>query len=115
MFPGGRGGMNSRKMQQMMKQMGIDMEEISDVEEVIIKTKEKDLVFEEAEVTKMNAQGKTIFQVIGEPNQIEKETEPDEEDIELVMEQADATKEEAKKALKEKEGDIADAIVELKN
>lgn len=115
MFPGGRGNLNSRKMQQMMKQMGIDMEEIDDVEEVKITTKEKDLVFDEVEVTKMDAKGKTIYQVVGEPEQIQKEYEPDEEDVELVIDQANTTEEKAIKALKENDGDIADAIVELKN
>ncbi len=114
MFPGGRGNLNPRKMQQMMKQMGIDIEEIEEVNEVIIKTKERDLVFKEAEVTKMDAKGQVTYQVVGEPKEIEKELEPEEGDIELVLEQTDATKEEAINALKETNGDIADAIVKLK-
>ena len=36
MFPGGR-GMNPRQLQAQMKRMGINMEELQDVEEVVIK------------------------------------------------------------------------------
>ncbi|PTD93502.1 nascent polypeptide-associated complex protein [archaeon SCG-AAA382B04] len=115
MLPGGRGNLNPRKMKQMMKQMGIDIEEVEDVEEVVIKTKKRDLVFQDADVTKMNAQGQQTYQVVGEPEQEEKEVEPDEEDVELVVQQANASKEEAKKALKETDGDIADAIFKLKD
>lgn len=115
MLPGGRGNLNPRKMKQMMKQMGIDIEEIENVEEVIIKTKERDLVFRDVDVTKMDAQGQETYQVVGEPEEEKKEVEPDEEDVELVVEQTNATEEEAKEALKETEGDIADAIVKLKD
>ena len=42
MFPGmggiGGRGMNPAKMKQMMKQMGIDVKELKDVQEVVIKT-----------------------------------------------------------------------------
>lgn len=114
MMPGGRGNLNPRKMKQMMKQMGIEIEEIEDVEEVVIKTKDRDLVFKEAEVTKMDAQGQETYQVVGAPEKEEKEVEPDQEDVELVVEQANATEKEAKEALKETDGDIADAIVKLK-
>jgi len=53
-------------MEQMMEQMGIDVEDI-DAEEVIIRTDEYDLVFDDAEVTKMDARGQETYQVIGSP------------------------------------------------
>ena len=52
MFPGG--GMDDRKMQQMMKQMGIDMQEL-DAEEVVIRTPDEELVFTDADVQRMAA------------------------------------------------------------
>ncbi|WGI17931.1 nascent polypeptide-associated complex protein [Methanonatronarchaeum sp. AMET-Sl] len=115
MFPGMRGGFDQRKMDQLMKQMGIDIEELEDVEEVIIKTAEKDLVFNKAEVTVMDAKGQKTYQVIGNPEEIKKEVEPDEEDIEFVMEQTDCSEDEAIQALKDNEGDIAEAIISLED
>ena len=46
MFP----GVNPRKMQQMMKRMGIQQQEI-DAQEEIIKTKDKQLVFSQPQVS----------------------------------------------------------------
>src|SRR6056297_1260035 len=68
---GGGGGMNPRKMKQMMEQMGIDMEDI-DAQEVIIRTPEEELVFDDAEVQLMEAQGQKTYQVVGEPESRER-------------------------------------------
>lgn len=65
MFPGG-GGMNNRKMQQMMQQMGIEMQEI-DAEEIVIRTPDEDLVFTEADVQRMDAKGQQTYTIVGEP------------------------------------------------
>ncbi|OKY77823.1 MAG: NACalpha-BTF3-like Transcription factor [Candidatus Methanohalarchaeum thermophilum] len=119
MFPGGRGGLNPQKMSKMMKQMGIDIDELEDVEEVVIKQKNKELVFNKPKVVKMDAKGQEMYQIVGEPEetgeQIEEEYEPNEEDISLVVEQANSTEEEAKEELKKTDGDIAKAIVNLKD
>jgi nascent polypeptide-associated complex subunit alpha len=64
---GGGGGLNPRKMKQMMNQMGIDLEDI-DAEEVIIRTPEEELVFHDAEVQRMDAQGQQTYQVVGDPD-----------------------------------------------
>jgi nascent polypeptide-associated complex subunit alpha len=66
MFGGGGGGLNPRKMKQMMEQMGIDIEDI-DAEEVVIRTADEELVFDDAEVQLMNAQGQQTYQVVGSP------------------------------------------------
>ncbi|MFC6752962.1 nascent polypeptide-associated complex protein, partial [Halorubrum tibetense] len=66
----GGGGMNPRKMKQMMKQMGIDVEEL-DAERVVIETAEADLVFEGPQVTKMDAQGQETYQIVGSPEAVE--------------------------------------------
>ncbi|NKE36246.1 Nascent polypeptide-associated complex protein, partial [Natronococcus sp. JC468] len=67
---GGGGGMNPRKMEQMMEQMGIDVEDV-DAEEVVIRTAEYDLVFDDAEVTKMDARGQETYQIVGSPEEVE--------------------------------------------
>ena len=113
-------GMNPKKMSQMMKQTGINVEELSDVEEVVIKLADSELVFHEAVVTIMDAQGVRMYQIAGTPEERAK-SEPEEpeeliispEDIELVMEKAGCGKEEAKAALIETNGDLVDAISKL--
>ena len=106
--------MNPRKMQQMMKKMGIQQQEI-DAQEVIIKTKDKQFVFSRPQVSRVNMMGQDTFQIIGEPEEKALSTTPDinEEDISTVIQQANVSKEEAEKALKEAEGDIAKAILNL--
>lgn len=114
------GRMNPRQMQQMMKRLGINVREIENVEEIIIRTDTKEYIFENAEVTVMDAQGQKTYQISGRPrivDRIEKVEEKEEgipeEDINLVAEQTGKSKEQAKKALEDTKGDIAEAIMKL--
>jgi nascent polypeptide-associated complex subunit alpha len=102
-------------MKKMMKQMGIESEEIEGVVEVIIRTVSKEYVFKNAEVTKTVVQGQQTFQVVGDPDVAEKEEELSipVEDIKLVAEKANVSEEEARKALEECDGEPAEAIVKL--
>lgn len=110
----GRGGFDSGQLRKMMKQMGIEMKELSGVEEVVIKTADKELVFSNPEVQVTEAKGQKTYQVVGKPEERELGPEIDDEDVEMVMEKADVDEKTARKALEETEGDIAQAIVELK-
>jgi nascent polypeptide-associated complex subunit alpha len=76
MMPGGRGGMNPRMLQQMMKQLGIQVEDIRDVTRVVIETPTKDIVFDRPSVSAMKAQGQTTYQVQGEPQTFPKGASP---------------------------------------
>jgi nascent polypeptide-associated complex subunit alpha len=58
-------------------------------------------------------QGQTSYQISGDEQEEEKSTFSD-EDLQVVMEKTGASKEKAKKALEESNGDIASAIMELK-
>jgi len=113
MFPGLGKGINPRKMASMMKQMGIDVEEIENVEEVIIRTSQKDIVFKDAQVSIMDARGMKTYQVMGTPQEVLREVTIPEEDVTLVMEQAKSNNSDARNALKETKGDIAAAIMKL--
>ena len=124
MFPGGgRGGMNPKQLQAMMKQMGITMEDIDDVEEVIIRTPREDIVILEAEVSKMVAKGQgTTWQIAGKetrrPRAPAAPAAPagpkfTDEDVALVAEQANVSKDEARKALEASNGETAEAILKL--
>ena len=110
MFP----GMNPRKMQQMMKKMGMQQQEIP-ATEVIIRTEEKDIVITEPSVSKVNMMGQETFQISGEIHEQEKAAaEISEDDVKTVMEQTECSEDEAKQALEETSGDIAEAILKLK-
>ena len=118
MMPGGR--MNPKQMKAMMKRMGIDQEEMPGVEEVIIKTKTKELVFKDAVVTAVSVQGQKTYQIVGTPQERERRREEGEEeggvpedDIKLVMSQTGCTAAEAKKALQETDGAPAEAILKI--
>ena len=107
------GRMNPRQMNQMMRKLGINVKEIENVQKVIIQTDSKQYIFDEADVTVMDAQGQKTYQITGKPRIVEKKEEIPKEDIDLVVEQTGKSTEEAKKALKETKGDIAEAIIKL--
>lgn len=110
----GRGGFDPRKMEKMMKQMGIKVRELSNVEEVVIRMPEKELVIPNAQVSVTEMKGQKTYQVMGKAQERELKPEISGEDVELVMEQANVDKDVAKKALEEADGDIAQAILNLK-
>src|SRR3990167_6946036 len=104
MFPG-MGSLNPKKIQAMMKQMGIDQDEI-EAERVIIEKADGRIVIENPNVVKIKMQGQESFQITGEAR--EEEAGVREEDIKLVMEKTGKNQKEAKKALEESNGDIAE-------
>jgi len=121
MIPGGRA--NPRQMRQAMKRLGIEQEQLDDVEEVIIRTATKEYVIRDANVTAMTAQGQKIWTVVGEPIVRDRAgakkaegatalTIPD-EDVKLVAEKAGVSEEEARKALEDAGGEPAEAIIRL--
>jgi len=107
-------GMNPRKMNQMMKKMGIQQVEI-DAVEVIIKTPEKEIVITNPSVSKVNMMGQQTYQVVGEEHERELETKPEisDDDVKTVMEQTGSDEEAARKAIDDAEGDLAQAIMDF--
>ena len=108
-----RGG--NRDMRRMMDKMGLDMTEIPNVQEVIIKTDKKEIIIAKPAVTEMKAKDNSIFQVIADSYE-EKELETQifsDDDIQLVSQQAGVNKEQATNALNEANGDLAKAILLL--
>ena len=119
-IPGGR--MNPRQMKAAMKRLGIETEEIPDVEEVVIRTPTKEYVFKSVEVSAMTVQGQKTWQIVGEPIVMNRKTAgapPSEkvsisdEDVDLVAEKAGVSKAVARKALEEANGEPAEAIIRL--
>ncbi len=103
------GGMDPKKMQAMMRQMGIQSEDIN-ANSVVIETESENIVIESPQVTKITMQGNVSFQVTGI---VRKEEKTSSDDIKMVMEQAGCSEDEAKDALEKSSGDIAEAIVLL--
>ncbi|WP_042705592.1 nascent polypeptide-associated complex protein [Methanomicrobium mobile] len=106
-------GVNPKQMKAMMKKLGMKMEQFEDVERVIVYTKKGNYIFENAEVVATTMQGATTYQLSGEMRFEEAETVIPEEDVAMVAEQASVSKEAALAALKETNGDIAEAILKL--
>lgn len=103
--------LDPKKMNAMMKQMGINQEEI-DASRVIIEKSDGNskLIIENPSVVKIKMQGQESFQISGDIR--EQEEGFSEEDIKQVMEKTGCTKKEAENALN-KTGDLAEAILEL--
>lgn len=116
MLPGA--GMNPKQLKQMqraMKQMGMDMKDLRGVTEVIIKFKDKELFIKNPKVNIMDYMGQQTYQITGKAKEraFEVELEIPDEDVELVSNQVGVSKEEALNALKETQGDLAEAIMRL--
>lgn len=103
------GGMDPKKMQALMKQMGIKSEEI-EATKVVIETGESSIVIENPQVTQITMQGQKSFQIAGE---VRVEQKASGEDIKLIMEKTGCSEAAAKEALEKAGGDIAQAILSL--
>jgi nascent polypeptide-associated complex subunit alpha len=102
----------------MMQRMGLSMDTVPEVEQVIIKTSNKEITIEAPEVAIMEMQGQKIFQVTGgkiSEKAIERKLTIPEEDVRLVADQTGKSSEEARKALEECGGDLAKAILLLQS
>ena len=106
--------MDQRKMQKMMKQMGVSTKDIP-ADKVIILIKDKKLVFDNPQITETTMMGQKTYQLVGNYREETKEVEItiNDDDIELVVAQTGVDKEEAKNLLIKNKGDIAATIMEL--
>ncbi len=127
MIPGGP--RNPREMAQMMRRLGMTTESVPDVEEVIVRTRTKEHHFEKPEVTVLTVQGVRTYQIVGQPVVRPRSAGPPaaaapaagpatpvgppEEDVRLVMEQANVSREEAVEALFQAKGEPAEAIMRI--
>jgi nascent polypeptide-associated complex subunit alpha len=119
MFPG---GMNPKQMKQMMSRMGIKSDEIP-ADRVIIEGGGKKTIIEGPEVMKMTVQGQVVYNITGgkvrseEAEAIEDTSGPaeiSEEDVDLVSQQTGVSREDARKAIEDSNGDLAEAIIKIK-
>jgi nascent polypeptide-associated complex subunit alpha len=114
-----RGVPSGRDAMRMMQKMGMKVDEVPAVSQVIIKTAGKDIVIEEPNVTLVTVQGQATYQIVGgrvseSLTETPIQTAPLESDVQLVAQQTGRSLEEARKALAEASGDLAKAILTLK-
>lgn len=107
------GNVNPRQMKAMMKKLGMNVEPIEDVQQIVIKTGKGNYVFDGAEVTAMTMQGVTTYQIVGQPRFEEGAVAIPAEDVTMVAAQAGVPEDKAKEALAATKGDIAEAIMRL--
>jgi nascent polypeptide-associated complex subunit alpha len=110
--------MSPRNAKRMMQKMGMNMGEMPDIEEVIFRTSNKEIIVENAQVAVIDMGGQKIFQVTGEVSERALQGTPSkpvipEEDAQLVADQTGKSIEDAKRALEASDGDLAKAILLL--
>ena len=119
-YKAARGAPQGRDAKRMMEKMGMKMDQIDGVTEVLIRTPTREIVIEEPVVTSVVVQGQKMYQIAGgsthERGPITElaPAETLEDDVKLVASQTGKTLEEARTALKDSGGNLAEAIVKLK-
>lgn len=103
---------NPKKMQAMMKQMGMSQEEIHSSRVIIEKEDNSKIIIMNPSVTKIKIQGQETFQIVGDTQEENQAPEISEDDVKTVIEKTNCTEEQAKRVL-ESTGDLAEAILEL--
>ena len=104
-----------RTMKSMMSKMGIKSEEV-EASRVVIETPEKNIIIDNPQVTMIQMQGTTSFQIGGSVTEVGKivEVKVTDSDIDFVSERTGITDRELIRGALEKEGgDIAKAILSL--
>ena len=114
--------LNQREMQRMMKKAGISMDTVDGAVKVEIHLDNGQMiVINNPVINKVDVAGQTTFQVVGSDiieqsiESEEKEVKILEEDITLVSQQTGVDIDTAKNALEMTSGDLAQAIMLLKN
>lgn len=106
------GGLNPKKMQALMKQMGMNQEEIETSRVIIEKLDNSKIIVENPSVSKISMQGQETFQIVGDISEESGKLEISQEDIKSIIKKTNCTEEQAKKTLEET-GDLAEAIIKL--
>ncbi len=106
---------NPREANRMMQRMGMQVEQLDEVTRVIMETPSKRIIIDGPEVATVTVQGQRIYQVGGGSVREEAAAgQTSADDAKLVASQAGVSQEEAAEALKQSGGDLAQAIIFLK-
>ena len=107
MFPGA----DPKKIQQMMKKLNMNIQQVP-ADEVIIKSKNKQIIIKKPEVMLTDMMGREVYQITGD---VTESVPMSEEDVQMVMEKTGHDRDTVVKKLEELNNDLAKAIVELKS
>lgn len=103
-------GIDPKKMQALMKQMGIKQEEVDAVRVIIEKSEGGKIIVDNPSVIKVNMSGNESFQITGD---VREDGGISHEDIKIVMEKTGVSEGRAKDALEKASGDLTEAIIGL--
>jgi len=109
--------LSPRDMRRLMRRMGLNLEELSGVSRVVIEFDDgRKLIAESPLAYMIKGKDQTMLQVIGEfkeivEERVSEEIEISEEDVQLVAAQTGTSLDEARQALLQTKGDIAQAIM----
>ena len=117
-------GLNPKKMQAVMKQLGMSQEDIDAKRVIIEKSNGDNIIIDNPSVAKVKMQGQETFQISGdiseesseettESENEEGEEETNEADIKMIQDKTNANKEKIIQILKDNNGDIAKTILDL--
>jgi nascent polypeptide-associated complex subunit alpha len=111
MFP----NLDPKRMNALMRQMGMSQVEI-DALRVVIEKPDGKIIINNPSVMKIKMQGQESFQISGETEefQVEEEKGFNEEDVKTLIENTGCSEQEARNALEET-GDLAEALIKLSN
>jgi len=109
-----RGKINPREANRMMQRMGMQVQQLDEVTKVIMETPTKRIIIDSPEVATVTIQGQTVYQVGGGTMREEGIGGGSDEDVKLVASQAGVSADEATNALRQSNGDLAQAIILLK-
>ncbi|OIO21574.1 hypothetical protein AUJ13_05480 [Candidatus Micrarchaeota archaeon CG1_02_49_24] len=101
---------NLEKMMKQLNQMGLKQRSL-DAGRVIIECGAENIIISDPSVMEIEMHGQKSYQISGK---VSVSAKINEDDLELIMEQAGASHESAEKALADANGDIAKAILNLK-
>jgi nascent polypeptide-associated complex subunit alpha len=108
------GNIDPKKMNALMKQFGVNQEEIDASKVIIEKNDGNKLIIENPSVVKIKMQGQESFQIVGNVEEVSDQEKFSDEDIKTIIEKTGCSEEEARDALSET-GDLAEAIFKLSN
>lgn len=109
------GKIDPKKMQAMMKQMGIAQTELP-ANRVVIECEDKDIIISNPSVIKINMSGNVNFQISGDISEQDKDESADkklEDDLRTIVEQTGVSEDIAAIELEKNDGDIAATIIAL--
>lgn len=110
--------MSNRQARRLMEKMGLNVEEMEGVREVVIQMDDgRSIHIKEPAVYRMKAKDMTVYNVMGKEEESGgpggEEIALSEDDVKLVMDQTGATRDRAIQALIESGGDLAAAILSI--